>query len=329
PVQTYCASPVFGLWHAPLFPPGASKDRTQIVQGHDVEERAPRSLVHPLRAALLSAQDKIKKLTDKNDSLRRENARLTLREIGSPEDMQELTRLYTRAKTEKEEMETRMKKMEEAFQWERKTWEEMSRQLGERSSLTMKLLVADTHPPDGGEVRESKKGIQEVEREKRRMLSWKITGENRDRAEDAATKLRESEEKWQRRSEKKWERKCNALEENYRKERSKKEDSWQKRVQAMERKNELEMWLQTEEERTGGGDQTADQKEHSASVTLRCCYPLTPPVPVGAFWAYVRLHVRTPLGGVVARPVQPSVNLASPFISELIMEGKMSRSGKT
>lgn len=102
-------------------------------------------------------------LTYENDSLRRENARLTMKGLSTLGALEEQISLYTQAKAENEKTEARMKEMEEAFQKEKTTWQEVSRQqLGEINSYRMKLLDAQSlsHQMEE-EVRESKKKIQE------------------------------------------------------------------------------------------------------------------------------------------------------------------------
>ncbi|XP_056243138.1 golgin subfamily A member 6-like protein 22 [Seriola aureovittata] len=220
PFQTHCAGPVFGLWRAPVFPAAASQGGSEVSQAHDEEEhftKAPKSLVHPLHKALLSAQEKIKKLTYEDDSLRRENARLTEKELGTHEALEKLTSLYTQVKTYKEEMEAWRNTMEEAFRDEKKAWqEERRKQLEEMKSFRMKLLVAQSHNHQmEEEVRESKREIQEGQMQAERELAYlreSLFIQREENAaikdhwrevirekEDSATKLKESEEKWQRR----------------------------------------------------------------------------------------------------------------------------------
>lgn len=225
PFQSHCARPVFGLWRAPVFPTPASEDGIKVAQGHDKGGHlttSPKSLVHPLHQALLSAQDAIQKLTCENVSLREENVRLTLNELGIAEALEELTSLYTQAKKEKEEMEARRNKMEEDFKKEKKIWQDLSRgQLGEIRHFRIKLLVAQSlrdHMEE--EVREYKRELHEGRKQVEREItsleeSLRVQREEnaarlsamedhrreviRVREENAATKLRESDEKWQRR----------------------------------------------------------------------------------------------------------------------------------
>ncbi len=225
PFQSHCAQPIFGLWRAPTFPTAASEDSVKVVLGHDKGQhltKSPKSLMHPLHQGLLSAQDTLKKLTCENVTLREENAILTLKERSITEALEELTSLYAQAKEEREEMEARINKMEEDLQKEKKIWQDLSRhQLGEIRSFRIELLVAQSlRDHMEKEVRESKRelyeGRKQVEKE---IISLEeslriqrvenaarlsaVEDHHREvirvREENAATKLRESEEKWQRR----------------------------------------------------------------------------------------------------------------------------------
>ena len=146
------------------------------MQGHDDEEhftQYPKSLIHPLHAALPSAKEKIKMLAYENDFLRKENARLTVKESGTLEALEEQTSLNTQAKKENEETEAKIKMMEEAFHREKTAWQEMnSKQLGEISSFKMKLLVAQSlnHEMEE-EVRDSKKKFQDGRRQTEREIT--------------------------------------------------------------------------------------------------------------------------------------------------------------
>lgn len=204
------------MWCAPLAPLAAGQDSTDVVQVHSEEEQhtsTPKSLVHPLYRALLSAQDKIKKLTNENDCLRRENARLTAKELSTHEAPGDLTSLCTQAKTEKENMEMGIKTMTEDLKAEREHWQEERRKhLEEISSFRMKLLVAQSHNKQmEKEVRETqeeevkaKKEIAflkeslSIQRDQNTAIKdhWRVVIKER---EDCANKVKESEEKWQRR----------------------------------------------------------------------------------------------------------------------------------
>ncbi|XP_071333653.1 golgin subfamily A member 6-like protein 22 [Trachinotus anak] len=188
---------------------------------------------------------------------------------------------------DKEEMEGCIKTMEKAFQAEKEAWEEeRGNQLGEIRSFRMKLLVAESHIHlMEEEVKVSKIEIASlkesvfIQRQENAAIKdhWREVIRER---EDSATKLMESEEKWQRRvsrlmeeiqdnssvdkmmalireqqktltvlsqtqsefcqSERRWESKSNTLEESYRKALAEKEESWQKRMEEMERKINLE-----------------------------------------------------------------------------------------
>lgn len=203
--------------------------------------------MHPLHQALLSAQDTIEKLTRENVSLREENARLKLMELSTSDDLEELTGAYTQAKKENEEMEARVKKMEEDFQMDKKTWQDLSRQqLREISSFRVQLSVAQSHSHRmEDEVRESKRELYEGRRQVEREIASLGESLYIQREESAA-----------RRS---------AME------------SWQNIVQEMERKNELgKMWLQKEEEwrrKTNALEEEIKRLTNkSAQLPVNCLY---------------------------------------------------------
>ncbi|XP_034008226.1 myosin-10-like [Trematomus bernacchii] len=80
------------------------------------------------------------------DHLKEENAKLTIKDDSTSEDLKELMGLQTQAKMEKEEMEAKINQMEEDFNKEKTTWSDLSCQrLEEISSLGTELSVAQSH----------------------------------------------------------------------------------------------------------------------------------------------------------------------------------------
>ncbi|XP_033980033.1 putative leucine-rich repeat-containing protein DDB_G0290503 [Trematomus bernacchii] len=80
------------------------------------------------------------------DHLKEENAKLTMKDDGTSEALEELMGLQTQAKMEKEEMVAKLNEMEEDFNKEKTTWSELSCQrLGEISSLGTELSDAQSH----------------------------------------------------------------------------------------------------------------------------------------------------------------------------------------
>uniref|UniRef100_A0A0F8CRF9 Uncharacterized protein n=1 Tax=Larimichthys crocea TaxID=215358 RepID=A0A0F8CRF9_LARCR len=206
---------------------------------------------------------------------------MTLKELSDHEALQQLTSLHTEAKKEKEEVEAKVKLMEE-----------------EINSFKNKWLAAQSRNQQlEEEVRESTQELSECRRQVDRNISSVEDILYRQRQETAARisamdhywsevvrvreegAVRESEQKSQRISQleeevaekgrlihsltnntmntksdfhqhgKRWESQLNTLEEKYRRALSKQEEGWQKRVQEMERTNELERtWLQKEGE---------------------------------------------------------------------------------
>nr|XP_046250663.1 golgin subfamily A member 6-like protein 6 [Scatophagus argus] len=223
--RSQCARPFFGLWCAPIFPTAPSKDGAKAEQGLSKGghlAKSPKSLVHPLHKALLSAHDTIERLTRENVTLREENARLTLKEQNISKALEDLTNLNIQAKKEREEVEARIKNMEENFQKEKKIWQDLSKhQLGEIRRFKISCLVAESHSQRmEEEVRESKLELFEGRRQVERKItsleqSLHIQKEDtlarlsameghwremiRIRKENAASKPWESEERWQRR----------------------------------------------------------------------------------------------------------------------------------
>ncbi|KAI9535599.1 hypothetical protein NQZ68_003153 [Dissostichus eleginoides] len=105
---------------------------------NDIEEDFKKEKTS-LRTELSDAQSHI-------DSLKEENAKLTMKDDSTSEDLEELMGLQTQAKTEKEEMDAKINQMEEDFNKEKITWSDLSCQrLEEISSLGTELLVAQSH----------------------------------------------------------------------------------------------------------------------------------------------------------------------------------------
>lgn len=213
------------MYHATVFPIAASEDVAKVEQGPNKGENLlvpPKSLVHSLHRALLSAQEQIKRLTAENIALKEKNSRLKLMELRSSEALEKVTSLHNQAQKEKEEMEAMIKKLEGDLQKEKNDYQVLSKhQLGEISSLKAKLLIAQSQSNwMEEELKESKRelhqGRRQVEREitsleqslhiqqeetAARLSSmehhWKEV--IRVKEENAATKLRETDKKWQRR----------------------------------------------------------------------------------------------------------------------------------
>lgn len=211
---------LFGLRRAPQFPPTTSDDGVEVEQVPDeaVVLNSPKSLQHPLHEDLLSALDTVKRLTSENAALKEENSRLKL-ERPTREALEEMASLYTQANKEKDAMEDKIKTMEEDFQNHRKTWEDLHKhQLGEINHFRNKLSTVSVQMDEVFE--ECKRELHEtgrratmeitslkqslrIQREENASILSDMedyyTDLSRVTEENAATKLRESEEEWKRR----------------------------------------------------------------------------------------------------------------------------------
>lgn len=183
-----------------------------MVQVHSEDEhptKTHKSIVHPLHKALLTAQDKIKKLTNENYLLTRENAILTAKQLSTQKALEDLASLSIQVKN----MEACIKTMKENLRSEKEDWQEERRKHTEEiRSFRMKLLAAETHNKQMEE--EMMKTQEEKEKAKTEIASLKESlfiqrGENTTikehwrelikEREDCSNKLAEAEKKWQRR----------------------------------------------------------------------------------------------------------------------------------
>lgn len=244
PFQSCCAQPIFGLWRAPVCPPAASEDGPKV--GHSKGEhltKSPKSLVHSLHQALLSAQDAVKELTWENVSLREESRQMeeevreTRRELceGRRQARREIASLGESLCIQREENAARLSAMEDH-------WREVIRVIEENAATNLR------ESEEKWQRRLSQ--LEEEMKENRSFVGtliqkvMAVTGEHR----NTMILLSQNQSELCQ-SRKKWESKCDALEESCRKQLTEKEESWQRTVQEMERKNELgKMWLQKEEE---------------------------------------------------------------------------------
>ncbi|KAK5854193.1 hypothetical protein PBY51_015284 [Eleginops maclovinus] len=168
------------------------------------------------------------------DNLKKENAKLTMKDVSTSEALEELMGLQTQAKTEKEVMEAKINEMEEDFK-------------KEKTCLRKELSVAQSHidhmKEENARLTQNQVSTSEA-LEELMGLQTQATASQRQ-----TLNLLSQEDLELSQSKKCFERKYQAVEETYEKELTEKENSCQIRVAEMVSKDKMDkMFLQREAE---------------------------------------------------------------------------------